>query len=151
MKKIIWLCLILFALGLQAKTDGHVAKIKNSLLLIECTGSVGKKGDLITIKRQTGKGILEIGTAKILKVQDNKIIAKILSQKKGIKISIGDFAGEESKSTEMSSYAPREEAMSGSGTPIETMMLQAWPVFPDNQDHSTTSLEKMLSGIAYKE
>lgn len=153
MKRIILTCLLILAVGLQAKPSGQVVKIKNSLLLIKCSESIGNKNDLITIKRQTGKGTLKIGTAKIVKIQGNQVVAKILSQKKGVSIATGDFIGEDkSDAVGMNTYTPSEQAMTGgNGTPVELMLIQAWPAFPENQDRSTTSLEKMLTGIMYQE
>ena len=142
--------LLLLIVNLVAATSGKITKIRKNLVLIECTGTVSNENKMVTIKRQSGDDILEVGTAEIIKIRGKQAVAKIIAENDGMTISTGDFIGD----TPVSGFDASDlyDMNTGNGNcPIDRMLTQAWPTYQDSRNLSVNPLDKMLNAVTYQQ
>jgi len=91
--------------GLSLLHSQVIVKVIPGYVLIDTDTGIGRLNEVIKVYRLKDDGLITVGRVRILRFQDGKTGAQIVSEESGHKISVGDFVGEKRTDAKRTSKA----------------------------------------------
>jgi hypothetical protein len=130
-----------WALAVHAATLGKVVKIQGNLLLIRFDTREAKTGDTVQISRETGNGLVSVGTARVMRIAGDQAGAKILTRQPGLSVEQGDLITDKNDSAGFSSG----DEVTDDRSAMEKLLSISNPFIQDNDAafEDLTALERL--------
>ena len=131
--------------NIQAAKIGQVIRKQDNMILIRVVNSVLRKGDVITIQRETTNGLIQIGTARVMRVIRNQVGAKVVTLKPGVSIRPGDVITDDNDATSVTSKSSIDYDMIEMNSALEKLLFVSNPYHDqiNATEDEFTALEKM--------